>query len=437
VKRIQVFLNNLATNKELRTKLIFTLAIFLIYRFLSHIPVPSVDIESLQNLFAGNQFLSFLNVFSGGQLSRFSIMAVGISPFITASIIMQLAGMVFPQLKELQKDGESGREKVNQYTRLLSVPFAVVQSISVLTLLNSQNLIQTSDPITIVAMIMSMVAGAMVIMWLGELITLYGLGNGISMILVAGIISELPTSLAQAVASSTGAQQITTNLVFGIVFVLVIGLIVFMNEAIRKVSIQYAKRVRGSRMSGGESTHLPIRVNVAGVMPIIFAVSIMLAPSFIGNLLVSTANTSIGQSIGETKMIEWGTNLQIWFTSTSVIYMLSYFLVVFIFTYFSALIFFNTGDISDELKKSGAFIPGTRPGGPTKKYLEFVVTRITLVGAIFLGFIAILPSLAQRFTGVGSLAIGGTSVLIVVSVILETAKQVESMLVGQHYDKYL
>lgn len=437
MKRIQTFLQNLATNKELRTKLIFTLAIFLIYRFLAHVPVPAVDIQSLQTLFAGNQFLSFLNVFSGGTLSQFSIMAVGISPFITASIIMQLAGMVFPQIKELQKDGESGREKLNQYTRLMSVPFAVIQSISVLTLLNSQNLIQASDPITIIAMIMAMVAGAMIIMWLGELITLYGLGNGISMILLAGIISQLPTSLAQAFSASTGGQQITTNLVFGVVFILVIGLIVFMNEAIRKVSIQYAKRVRGSRMLGGESTHLPIRVNVAGVMPIIFAVSIMLAPSFIGNLLVSAANTSVGERFGETNFIEWGTNLQIWFASTSVTYMISYFVVVFIFTYFSALIFFNTKDISDELKKSGAFIPGTRPGGPTKKYLEFVVTRITLAGAIFLGFIAILPSVAQRFTGVGSLAIGGTSVLIVVSVILETTKQVESMLVGQHYDKYL
>jgi preprotein translocase subunit SecY len=427
VKRFNVFLNNLFTNKELRTKLLFTLAIFLVYRLLSHIPVPAVDVAQLSQLFAGSQFLSLLNIFSGGTLANFSIVAVGISPYITASIIMQLGGMVFPRLKEMQKDGESGREKINQYTRFLTVPFAVVQSISVLTLLNSQQLIQTNNPLTLVAMITSMVAGSLIVMWLGELISLYGLGNGISMILLAGIISQLPTSAAQALSVTTD-QQLTSNLAFAVVFLLIIGLIVFMNEALRKVSIQYAKRVRGSRMYGGESTHLPIKVNVAGVLPIIFAVSVMLAPSFIGRLLVSS---------GRTELIDFGTNLQIWFAQTSPIYMATYFAVVFIFTYFSALVFFNAEDISNELKKSGAFVPGIRPGGPTKKYLEFVVNRITLAGALFLGFLAILPSLAQAFTGVNSLAIGGTSVLIVVSVILETAKQVESMLVGQHYDKYL
>lgn len=427
MQRIQVFINNLITNKELRTKLLFTLGIFLVYRLLAHIPVPSVDLGALRALFTGNQFLSLLNIFSGGTLANFSVVAVGISPYITASIITQLGGMLIPQLKELQKEGESGREKLNQYTRMLTVPFAVVQSVSVLTLLNSQQLVQTNDPITLIAMIMTMVAGAMMVMWLGELITLYGIGNGISMILLAGIISQLPTAAVQALSVTTD-QQVTSNLAFAVVFMLVIGLIVFMNEAIRKVPIQYAKRVRGSRMYGGESTHLPIRVNVAGVLPIIFAVSVMIAPGFIGRLLVSS---------GRTELIDFGTNLQIWFAETSSTYMMSYFAVVFIFTYFSALVFFNAEDISEELKKSGAFIPGTRPGGPTKKYLEFVVNRITLAGALFLGFIAILPSLAQRFTGVGSLAIGGTSVLIVVSVILETAKQVESMLVGQHYDKYL
>lgn len=425
MQRVQLFINNLFSNKELRKKFLFTLGIFLVYRFLAHVPVPSVDIRSLQTLFANNELLSLLNVFSGGTLANFSIAAVGISPYITASIIMQLAGMVFPQIKEMQRDGESGREKVNQYTRLLSVPFAVVQSISVLTLLNTGGLIQTNDPLTLIAMIMSMVAGAMIVMWLGELISLYGLGNGISMILLAGIISQLPQSVAQALS---GGLDTATMAVFLVVFILIIGLIVFMNEAIRKVPIQYAKRVRGSRMYGGQSTHLPIRVNVAGVMPIIFAVSIMFAPSMIGQLLVQ---------LQRPELVEFGTNLQIWFAQTTYIYMLTYFVVVFVFTYFSAMIFFDAENISDELKKSGAFVPGTRPGGPTRKYLEFVVNRITLAGAIFLGLVAIMPSLAQRFTGVGSLAIGGTSVLIVVSVILETSKQIESMLVGQHYDKYL
>lgn len=426
MQRLRLFFANLATNRELRNKLLFTLLIFTVYRFLAHIPVPGVDIASIQALFSGNQFLNFINIFSGGTLANFSIAAVGIGPFITASIIMQLAGMVFPAIKEMQKDGESGRERLNQYTRLFSVPLAVFQSISVLALLNSQNLLTSMEPVVIVAMIMSLVVGAMIIMWLGELISLYGVGNGISMILLAAIVSQLPLSLAQAV-SITDSAQLTTNLTFGAVFLLVIGLIVFMNEAIRRVPIQYAKRMRGSRSFGGETTHLPIKVNVAGVLPIIFAVSIMLVPSFLGTALAGTTRP---------ELIDLGQKLSIWFNQTSPIYISLYFIVVFAFTYFSALIFFNTEDISNELKKSGAFVPGIRPGKPTKKFLEFVVTRITLVGAVFLGFVAIMPSLAQIVTGVGALAIGGTSALIVVSVILDTSKQVESMLVGQSYDRY-
>lgn len=427
MNRLKVFFNNVLTNKELRNKLLFTLGIILVYRLLAHIPVPGVDIRSIQSLFQGNQFLSLLNIFSGGTLANFSIAAVGITPFITASIIMQLAGMVFPAIKEMQKDGESGREKVNQYTRLLSVPLGVFQSISVLALLSSQNLLLTMDPLTIIAMIIALVVGGLVVMWLGELVSLYGLGNGISMILLAAILSQLPQSAVQALSVTT-QQQMTTNITFLVLFLVIIGVIVFMNEAIRKVPIQYAKRVRGSRSIGGQTTHLPIRVNVAGVMPIIFAVSIMLVPTFAGSMLIGLSNP---------QFIDLGQKLNIWFAPTSSIYIATYFLIVFVFTFFSATIFFNTEDISEELKKSGAFMPGIRPGSPTKKYLDFVVTRITLAGAIFLGIIAVLPSFAQILTGVGALAIGGTSALIVVSVILETSKQVESMLVGQNYDKYI
>lgn len=427
MNRLRVFFNSVVVNKELRNKLLFTLSIFLVYRLLAHIPVPGVDIQSIQSLFQGNQFLSLLNIFSGGTLSNFSIVAVGISPFITASIIMQLSAMVFPSIKELQKDGEAGREKITQYTRFLSVPLAVFQSISVLALLRSQNLLTTLDPLTIVTMILTLVVGGMILMWLGELISIYGLGNGISMILFAGIVSQLPQAAMQAISVTT-QQQVLTNLIFVALFMIIIFFVVFMNEAIRKVPIQYAKRTRGTRSFGGQTTHLPIRVNVAGVMPIIFAVSIMLAPSFIGSVLVAQSNPN---------MIAIGQRLTIWFAQTSPIYIAVYFSVVFAFTFFSAIIFFNTEDISEELKKSGAFMPGIRPGGPTKKFLDFVVSRITLAGAVFLGVISILPSLAQSLTGVSALAIGGTSVLIVVSVVLETAKQVESMLVGQNYDKYI
>lgn len=414
-------------NEELKKKLLFTATIFLIFRLFAHIPVPGVDVFQLQQLFVGNQFLSLLNIFAGGTLSNFSIVAVGINPYITASIIMQLAGMVFPKLKAMQKEeGEAGRAKLNQYTRLLSVPFAIAQSISIIALLRSQNLLLVTSPLTMIAMVTTMVAGAMIMLWLGELVTEYGIGNGISMVLFAGIVSQVPVALSQTLVVVT-SQQVLTLVSFAGVFLGLIALIVYINEAVRKISIQYAKRTRGGKTYGGQTTHLPIKVNVAGVMPIIFAVSLMLAPSFVGRVLTS---------MDDPKLVYWGQKLTLWFQQTSPIYLIAYFLLVFSFTFFSALIFFNAQDIADELKKSGAFIPGIRPGSPTKKFLEYVVVRITLVGAIFLGSLAILPSLAQIFTGIQSLAIGGTSVLIVVSVILETAKQAESMLVGQNYDKY-
>ena len=388
--------------------------------------MPGVDVAQIALLFAGNQFLSFLNIFSGGTLANFSIMAVGISPYITASIVMQLATMAFPSFKEMQKEGEAGRERINQYTRLLSVPLAVVQSISVILLLRSQSLLQTTAPLDLLAMVASIVAGAMLLMWLGELVTMYGIGNGISMVLLMGILSQLPQAFLQ-VLSISSSDQLMSLIVFAGVFLAVIGLVVFMNEAVRKVNIQYAKRQRGSRIYGGQSTHLPIKVNVAGVLPIIFGVSIMLVPSFLARLMVSSNNLSL---------IDWGQRLSIWFSQTSIIYMLVYFMIVVAFTFFSAIIFFNAEDIADELKKSGAFVPGVRPGGPTQKFLEFVVTRITLAGALFLGGIALLPSMAQNLTGIQSLAIGGTSVLIIVSVILETNKQIESLMVGQNYEKF-
>ncbi|KKU18341.1 MAG: Protein translocase subunit SecY [Candidatus Pacebacteria bacterium GW2011_GWB1_47_8] len=414
------------THPELRRKLLFTAGIFLIFRLLAHIPVPGVDVARLQQLFAGNQFLSLLNIFAGGTLANFSLVAVGINPYITASIVIQLAGMVFPSIKELQKEGESGRAKLNQYTRLLTVPFAIAQSISIIALLNSQGLLIAQHVLVMAAMVLSMIAGAMIMLWLGELVSEYGLGNGISMVLFAGIVSQMPVAVGQTLAVVT-SQEVLTLLTFGGIFLGLIALIVFINEAVRKVQIQYAKRIRAGKLFGGQTTHLPIRVNVAGVMPIIFAVTLMLAPSFVGRVMAASSNPTL---------ITWGQRLSLWFQQTSPVYLIAYFLLVFGFTYFSALIFFNAGDISEELKKSGAFVPGIRPGGATKKFLEYVVVRITLVGAVFLGVIALLPSLAQILTGLQSLAIGGTSVLIVVSVILETAKQVESMLVGQDYQKY-
>jgi len=426
LKKVLAKIRAIVDNRELRRKFLFTAAIFLIFRLLAHVPVPGVNIEALRQLFAGNQFLSLLNVFAGGTLANFSVVAVGINPYITASIIMQLAGMVFPNIKEMQKEGESGKEKLNQYTRLLTVPFAIAQSISIIALLNSQQLLVTQNILVIIAMVLSMVAGAMIMLWLGELVSEYGIGNGISMVLFAGIISQMPAAVSQVFALAS-VEQIITSGIFVLGSLSLIGLIVFINEAVRKVPIQYAKRMRGGKTYGGQRTHLPIKVNVAGVMPIIFAVSLMLAPSFVGRILLASSNPAL---------LTWGQRLTVWFEQTSPVYLVSYFLLVFSFTFFSALIFFDAENIASELKKSGAFVPGIRPGGATKKFLEYVVVRITLVGALFLSAVALLPSLAQIATGIQSLAIGGTSLLIVVSVILETSKQVESMLVGQDYDRY-
>jgi preprotein translocase subunit SecY len=426
MKQVLNWLTAFWGNKDVRRRFLFTAAIFFIYRLLAHIPVPAVELSQLRSLLFGNQFLSFLNIVSGGTLANFSVVAVGISPYITASIVLQLSAMVFPPLKEMQKDGEAGREKINQYTRLLTLPLAVVQSISVLALLNAQGLLSQPDPLTIVTMIVTLVAGSMISMWLGELITEFGIGNGISMMLLGGIVSQFPAAAAQVSVVATQDDWLTLASFGGVFAAMILG-VVFMNEAIRKVSIQYARRVRGSREFGGQTTHLPIRVNVAGVLPIIFAVSIMLGPAFLARLMTAS---------GRPELVVWGQRLAIWFTETSPIYIISYFLLVFVFTFVSALIFFNSEDISEELRKSGAFVPGIRPGGPTKKYLDFVVSRITVAGATFLGLVAIVPSLAQNVTGIQSLAIGGTSLLIVVSVIIETAKQVDSLLIGQQYEKY-
>lgn len=426
---IEKFLNKIQAifaNPKLKSKLLFTLAIFAITRVLAHIPVPAVDLDQLKYIFDSNQFLNFLNLFSGGTLANFSVVAVGISPYITASIIMQLLGMVFPKIKEMQKEGEASRAKLNQYMRLAAVPIAIVQAISVLALLNSQNLLVASGLSNTVVVVGTLVAGAMIMMWLGELINERGIGNGISMILLAGIISQIPSGAASLFVFAD-TVELSSLLLILILLLGVIWTVVFMNEALRKIPIQYAKRIRGGRQYGGQQTHLPIKVNVAGVMPIIFAVSLMMLPSFVGRLLLLASNPNL-VSLGEKIIVH--------FSPTSLVYLVTYFVLVFAFSYFSAIIFFNANDISDELKKSGAFVPGIRPGSATRKFLEFVVTRITFAGAIFLASIAVLPSIAQIMTGIQSLAVGGTSILIVVSVILDTSKQINSQLLSENYEKY-
>ncbi len=420
-------LRNSFKSPEIRRKLLFTLAIFLVFRFFAHVPVAGVDLVKLKELFTSNQFLGLLDVFSGGTLANFSIMALGLSPYINASIIMQLLTMVFPKLEELQKEGDSGRRKLSQYTRILTIPLSVLQAIGMYALLRSQQIIGNLDPFSFIAFIFVMVAGAMLLIWLGELITERGIGNGISLLIFAGIVGRFPVVIGQTVSTATAETLMNTVTLIVMGLVMIAGVIV-VNEATRKITVHYARRMRGNTTSGGQTTHLPLRLNQAGVIPIIFAISLVLLPSMLASFLQTSPNqvlSSIAQSINT------------WFTPTGWLYNLTYFLLVVGFTFFYTAIVFNPKKIATEIQKYGGFIPGIRPGSPTTKYLGYILTRITLVGGIFLGLIAVSPGLARSATGLQTLLVDGTGLLIVVSVVLETYKAIEANLVMRNYDGFL
>lgn len=412
---------------ELRRKILFTALILLIFRLAAHIPVAGVNVVALKKLFLNNQFLGLLDIFSGGTLANFSVMALGLNPYINSSIIFQLLTLVFPKLEELQKEGEYGREKINQYTRILTVPLAFLQAIGMFALLKNQGIIANPLPLEILTMIVTMTAGTLFLMWLGELITEKGIGNGISLLIFAGIVGRLPIAFGQT-AVTVESNNFFNLIVFVFLAIIVIGSIVFVEEAVRKVRIEYAKRIYGGKMYGGQATFLPLKINQAGVIPIIFAVSLVLLPSIIGKFLSQVPN----QAIASVSLF-----LANAFNPGGVAYNVMYFLLVIGFTYFYTAVVFNPVKISDEIKKHGGFIPGIRPGSSTTSYLNFILTRITLAGAVFLGLIAILPSIAQQTTSISTLAIGGTGVLIVVSVVLETFKVIENMVQMGGYDKYL
>ncbi len=412
---------------ELRKKILFTAFIFFVFRLFAHIPVPGVDLVALKQLFTQNQFLGLLDIFSGGTLANFSIMALGLTPYIDATIIMQLMQMVFPKLEELAKEGEMGRMQINQYSRLLTVPIGALQALGTYALLKNQNVMGAVDPLTLVALILTLTAGTVLLMWLGELVSEYGIGNGISMLIFAGIVARLPTLLGQTISVVT-EEQIINLVIFAGVGVAVIAAIVLVNEATRQIPIVYARRVSGNRMYGGQTNYLPLRVNQAGVIPIIFAVSLVLIPNLLGQYLSQVPNATVSR-------IAQGMSAA--FDPNGILYNLLYFLLVIIFTYFYTAIVFNPQKIAEEVQKHGGFIPGVRPGTSTSSYLNYILTRITLAGAVFLGLIAILPSLANGIANVASLTIGGTGILIVVSVVLETAKQFEAMLIMRNYDGFL
>ncbi|HEV2339561.1 MAG TPA: preprotein translocase subunit SecY [Patescibacteria group bacterium] len=412
--------------ESIRNKILFTAAILIIFRFFAHIPVAGVDVAGLKNLFAQNQFLGLLDIFSGGTLANFSVMGLGLNPYINASIILQLLTMVFPQLEALSKEGDQGRQKINQYTRLLTVPLAALQAVGMFALLKSQNLVTSLSPLQLVGFVVTMTAGTMLLVWLGELVTERGVGNGISLLIFAGIIGRLPVVITQT-ASTTSGQNFVNVLFFAVLGLIVIAAIVAINEAVRKVPIYYAKRVRGNKMYGGQNTHLPLRLNQAGVIPIIFAVSLVLIPSLLGNYFATSTNPVLHNL---------ATGIAVWFDPNQFLYNAIYFVLVVGFTYFYTAIIFNPKKIAEEIQKYGGFIPGIRPGTPTANFLNTVLTRITLVGALFLGIVAIFPTIAKTLTGIQTLLLGGTSILIIVSVILETVKGLEAQLVMRNYDQF-
>jgi len=405
--------------KELRKKFFITLGIFAIYRFIAHIPAPGIDLAALRQVFAGSQLLTLLDIFSGGTLANFSIMALGLNPYINASIILQMMTMVIPSLEALTKEGEYGREKIDRYTRLLTIPLCFVQAFTVIVFLQKQNLILQNDPIHLLSLVFTISAGTMLLIWLGDLLTEYGLGNGTSLIIFAGIIGQLPVALIQT-ASTLDSSSITSAIVFTVMAFGVIYAVVKTTEAARQVPIHSARR--------GAETFLPLRLNQAGVIPIIFAVSFLLLPSFVSQAFAGSANQAVA---GLARDI--GTFL----SPNGLWYNLLYFVLVVAFTYFYTAVIFNPEKIADDLKKSGNFIPGIRPGASTVEYLSRVLVRITLVGASFLGFIAVLPSIVSSATKITNLAVGGTGLLIVVSVILETLKTIDSQLYMHNYNKFL
>jgi preprotein translocase subunit SecY len=424
ISQITQFFSKALKSGDIRKKIIITGICLAVFRLAAHIPGAGIDKTSLQALFAGSPLLSLLDVFSGGTLANFSIMALGLTPYINASIIMQLLSYVVPKLEELTKEGEYGQEQINQYTRIITIPLAILQGFGMYSLLRSQSVISNLTPISLVALIAAMVAGTMFSVWLGELITEYGVGNGVSFLIFAGIVARLPVTVSQSVAVITG-QELFKVAVFAVLATAIVALIVFMNEAMRKIPVNYARR---TGRAGIASSYIPLRLNQAGVIPIIFAVSLVLLPSLLSQFLAGAGNP---------KIAELAVKIATSFNPTSLLYNVFYFLLVFGFTYFYTSVVFNPDRISENLQKSGGFISGIRPGPQTAVYLKSVLNRITLVGATFLGLIAILPSLFQKFIGISNLVVGGTGILIIVSVVLEVTRDLESQLVMKKYDTFL
>ncbi|MGI6374092.1 MAG: preprotein translocase subunit SecY [Patescibacteria group bacterium] len=410
--------------RDLRNNILYVLALLVVFRFAAHIPVPGVNAVALKSLFASNEILGLMNLFSGGGMSNFSIIMMGVAPFITASIIFQLLGMIIPKIEEMQKE-ESGQQKINMWTRWLTVPLAIVQAYGMITLLRrgASGILGETSPFDMLVILLTITAGTVFLMWLGELISEKKVGNGISLLIFAGIISGVLDSIRNLIFTFDSSQLFTLIGFVAIALVTIVG-VVIINEGQRNIPVQYARQVRGNRTFGGSSTHLPIRVNMAGVIPIIFAISVVLFPSMIAQFLIHAKSV-------------WLVNLANWtirMFNNQLFYGITYFIMVFAFTFFYTEVVFHPKRIAENLQKQGGFIPGIRPGKATSDYLTATSRKIVLTGALFLGLIAVLPLIVRYFTGVSAFTIGGTSLLIVVSVVIETVKQIEAQLTMREYD---
>ncbi len=416
-------LKTIFSDRNLRNRILITVGLLGIFRVLAAIPVPGVNQAALNQFFSNNQFFGLLNVFSGGGLSHFSIVMLGVGPYITAVIIMQLLTMISPRLKSLyQEEGEAGRMKFTQYSRMLTVPLAMVQSFGFITLLSQQNIVAHLTPFAMAVNVAIVTGGSMLLVWIGERISEFGAGNGTSLIIFAGIVAALPQAISQSVLSFSTAQIPTYALILvGSVFV--VYAVVFITEAERPIPVTYAKRIRGNKVYGGISTYIPLRLNQAGVIPIIFALSVLLFPQVVFKYLATihyALVANVSNWIENALQNQW-------------VYDIFYFLLVFAFTYFYTAVTFDPHQLSENLQKNGAFIPGVRPGQSTAVYISKILTRLTTFGAVFLGVIAVLPLIIRSFTNQTSLAIGGTALLIVVSVVIDTIKRIEAQVTMKEY----
>lgn len=413
--------------KDIRHGFLFVFGAMVLFRVIAHIPLPGVNLDALRRFFEANQILGLLNLFSGGTISNFSVVALGVAPYITASIIIQLLTMIVPSLEAIQKEGESGQKRISQWTRLLTVPLAILQSFGLISILRQSQfqILTQNDLLHLVTLICTVTAGTVFLMWLGELISERKVGNGISLLIFAGILAGLPQQATQLLVTFDQSQILNWVLYGAIAIATIVG-VVFVTEAQRNIPVQYARQVRGQGGTGGVASSLPLRVNMAGVIPIIFAISILLFPSVVAQFFVSARTVWVADAARAT----------ITFIQNQWVYGISYFVLVFLFTFFYTAVIFHPDKIAENLQKQGGFIPGIRPGKPTADYLGAVINRMNLFGASFLGIIAVLPLLAQGAGGSSLLAIGGTSLLIVVSVVIESVKQVESQITMREYDAY-